>query len=303
MHEPPKTDFQPRWYRNATAEVRNALADFSGSGSKPLNWPRIVTRILPSSGSSSLAARTVSEVIDLTQKLAHFAAYDAVRGLNPDFADMRSMGADVLSFSRLTIEPFEEGSFVIPARFESADFIPVEPNAKELEAGNITPEAISAESIASRFGSILDEIATGGATHTISTGALQTVQQLNRALKREVVAIEFATFDRREQQSSYRSIDHEFIERVDRVIQQRRPSNDQLESVEGTVTALDIEQGELRLSIRGQKQRVRGNFHTMLHPTLLESLGKRIRLFGSLSYKRDSMVSIQIQQAEVFDTE
>jgi len=303
MHEPTKTEFQPRWYRNATSEVRNALADFAGSGSKPHNWPRIVTRVLPSSGSSALAAHTVSEVIDLTQKLANFAAYDAVRGPNPDFADMRSMGADVLAFSRLTIEPFEEGSFVIPARLESADFILGESNPSESETGNARPEAISAERIASRFGSILDEIATGGATHTISSGALQTVQQLNRALKREAAAIEFVTFDRREQQSSYRSIDRDFIERVDRVIQERRPSNVQLDTVEGTVTALDIHKGELLLSISGQKQRVKGSFHTMLHPTLLESLGKRIRLFGRLNYKSDSMVSVQIQQAEVFDTE
>jgi len=303
MHDTTKTDFQPRWYRNATSEVRNALADFSGSGSKPLNWPRIVTRVLPSSGSSSLAAHTVSEVIDLTQKLAHFAAYDAVRGPNPDFADMRSMGADVLDFSRLTIEPFEEGSFIIPARFESADIKAVEYPANELNV--VTPRLtnISAERIASRFASILDEIAVGGATHTISTGALQTVQQLNRALKREAAAIEFSTFDRQEQQNSFTSIDRDFIERVDRVIQKRRPSNIQLDSIEGIVTALDIEQGELRLSIQGQKDRVKGSFHMMLHPTLLESLGKRTRLFGSLRYKNDSIVSVQIQQAEVFDSE
>ena len=63
------------------------------------------------SGLNTLAAHTVSEVIDLTQKLAHFAAYDEVRGANPDFADIRSMGSDVLAFSRLTLEPFEAGSY------------------------------------------------------------------------------------------------------------------------------------------------------------------------------------------------
>lgn len=303
MHEPTKTDFQPRWYRNATSQDREALANFAGSGSQPLNWPRIVTRILPTSGSSSLAAQTVSEVIDLTQKLANFAAYDTVRGMNPDFADMRSMGADVLSFGRLTIEPFEEGSFVIPARLESADYESVEYESDQRDSVTAKPALISSERIASRFGSILVEIAEGGATHTISTGALQTVQQLNRALKREASAIEFSTFDRREHRSSHQTIDRDFIERVDRVIQKRRPSNVQLETVEGTVTALDIEQGELRLTVAGQKQRIKGNFHTMLHPTLLDSLGKRIRLFGNLSHKNDSMVSIQIQQAEVFDTE
>lgn len=64
-----------------------------------------------------------------------------------------------------------------------------------------------------------------------------------------------------------------------------------------------IQEGELRLSISGQKQRLKGKFHTMLHPTLLESLGKRIRVFGRLSYKNDQIISVQIQQAEVLDTD
>ena len=179
MNEPTKTDFQPRWYRNANPELRNALADFPANGSVPLEWTRIVTRVLPANGFNSLAAHTVSEVIDLTQKLAHYAAFDAIRGPNPDFADMRSMGAEVLDFSRLTIEPFEAGSFVIPARFESRDF---------LKSGE-TDKPISAESIANRFGTILESISTGEASNSISTGALQTVQQLNRTLKREASAI------------------------------------------------------------------------------------------------------------------
>lgn len=293
MNEPTKTDFQPRWYRNANPELRNALADFPANGSVPLEWPRIVTRVLPANGFNSLAAHTVSEVIDLTQKLAHYAAFDAIRGPNPDFADMRSMGAEVLDFSRLTIEPFEAGSFVIPARFESRDF---------LKSGE-TDKPISAESIANRFGTILDSIATGEASNSISTGALQTVQQLNRTLKREASAIQYSTFDRYEKRGSYQTVDSAFIDRVETLIKNRQPSEQKLDSLEGIVTALDIEQGELRLSVAGQKDRIKGTFHVMLHPTLLESLGKRITLFGKVSYKRNQIVSVLIQQAEVLDTE
>ena len=82
-----------------------------------------------------------------------------------------------------------------------------------------------------------------------------------------------------------------------------QPSEQKLDSLEGIVTALDIEQGELRLSVAGQKDRIKGTFHVMLHPTLLESLGKRITLFGKVSYKRNQIVSVLIQQAEVLDTE
>ena len=293
MNEPTKTDFQPHWYRNATPEMKDALAEFPSTGSIPLDWPRIVTRILPSSGLSSLAAHTVADVIDLTQKLAHYAAFHEIRGPNPDFADIRSMGADVLAFSKLTIEPFEDGSFVIPARFESPDFV----------QSDIEETKVSAEQVANRFGAILDDISTGNATSSISTGALQTVQQLNRALKKEASAIEFATFDSFERRSSFRTVDNAFMAHVEVVMNNRQPSTHKLDSLEGVVTALDIDQGELMLTIDGQNQRVKGRFYVMLHPTLLESLGQRIKLFGRVSYKKDQVAAVYIQQAEVLDSE
>lgn len=294
MHEPTKKiDFQPRWYRNATPELRNALADFAGSGSNPLNWPRIVTRILPSSGFSGLGASTVSEVIELTQKLANYAAYDTVRGINPDFADMRSMGAELFAFSKLTIEPFEEGSFIIPARLESPDLI--ENDQQE--------NAISAERIANRFGSIFEEIGSKDSSTSISIGALQTMQQLNRTLNREASAIEFSTFDRYEQRSGFQRVDLDFVKRVDSVIKNRQPSVQKLDSLQGKVTALDIEKGELRLTLKNQRDRIKGTFSIMLHPTMLESLGHQIEVFGSISFRSGLPQSISIQQANILDSE
>ena len=57
------------------------------------------------------------------------------------------------------------------------------------------------------------------------------------------------------------------------------------------------------LKIDSQNQRVKGRFYVMLHPTLLESLGKRIKRFGRVSYKKDQVASVYIQQAEVLDSE
>lgn len=293
MHEPTKTDFQPRWYREATPEARAALADFAGSGGKPFDWPRIVTRILPSNGSSALGANTVSEVIELTQKLANYAAYDAVRGFNPDFADMRSMGAELLAFSKLTIEPFEEGSFIIPARFESADL--VESDERKT--------AISAERIATRFGGIFEEIDNQDTSSSVSIGALQTMQQLNRTLNREASAIEFSTFDRYEKRSAFQRVDAAFVERINSVIKNRQPSVLKLDSLQGKVTALDIEKGELRLSLDNQRDRIKGTFSIMLHPTMLESLGHQIEVFGNVSFRNGQPQSISIQQANILDSE
>ncbi|TWT74058.1 hypothetical protein [Allorhodopirellula solitaria] len=293
MNEPTKTDFVPRWARNATPEFLESLAETPVTGSAPLEWPRIVTRILPSSGSSSLGANTVSEVIELTQKLANYAAYDAVRGINPDFADMRSMGAELLAFSRLTIEPFEEGSFVIPARFESPDLI--ENDERE--------SAISAERIANRFGNIFEDVGSQNASASISIGALQTIQQLNRTLNREASAIEFSTFDRYERRSGFQRVDTAFVKRVDSVVKNRQPSVLKMESLRGNVTALDIEKGELRLSVSTQKDRVKGTFPMMLHPTILESLGREIEVYGRVSFKNGRPESISIQQADILDSE
>lgn len=293
MNEPIRTDFRPRWARHASPEMLDALADTPAIGATPLEWPRIVTRVLPASGANSLTASTVSEVVELTQKLAHYAAYDAIRGFNPDFADVRSMGAEVLAFSKLTVEPFESGSFVIPARFEASDFV-------ESDAAK---KAVSAEQVGSRFGEILNEIARGEGTTSISIGALQTVQQLNRTLKREANAIEYETFDRFERRTSFQAVNREFMERVDSLIRNRQPSTQKMDSLEGVVTALDIEKGELQLSVDGQQQRVKGSFHLMLHPTLLEALGKRVQLFGKVSYSHDRMTNVSIQQAEIVDTE
>ena len=79
---------------------------FEGSGGLPTEPPRIDTRILPSDQGYSLSLRSLSEVAELTQKLADYAGYDVVYGPNPDFADLRSISADLTRLTRLTSEPF-----------------------------------------------------------------------------------------------------------------------------------------------------------------------------------------------------
>lgn len=293
MNDLTKTSFRPRWQRDASLETKAALADTPATGSRPLEWPKIITRLLPFDGLNTLAAHTLSEVIELTQRLAHYAAFDAIRGFNPDFADMRSMGAEVLAFSKLTIEPFESGSFVIPARLESPDYV----------ENNNNKTSVSAESVGHRFGAILEEVASGETTTSVSIGALQTVQQLNRTLKREANAIEYSTFDRLDCRMSFHVVDRAFIDRVDSVIKKRQPSTQKVDSLEGEVTALDISKGELQLTLTNQRQRVKGTFHLMLHPTLLDALGKRVRLFGTVNYSGRRPASILIQSAEILDAD
>ncbi len=81
--------------------------------------PRIDTLVLPRDQGWSLSLRSLSEVAELTQKLADYAGYDAVQGPNPDFADLRTLSTDVMRLTRLTSDPSEAGSFLIPASLQA----------------------------------------------------------------------------------------------------------------------------------------------------------------------------------------
>ncbi len=110
-----KTDpssFAPRWFRNADEQTRATLADTGLLGVPSPQSPQIITRLLPNDGGHTLAASVVAKVIELTQRLANYAAHDIVAGTNPNFADMRSIPADVQAFSRLAIEPFQEAELI-----------------------------------------------------------------------------------------------------------------------------------------------------------------------------------------------
>jgi hypothetical protein len=116
--DPKNVEFRPRWWRER-ADRDPLLEEGPLAGSIPEGPPRIHTRLMLPGGSSGMSARTLSEAVDLTQTLAQYAGYDVWHGVNPDFADLRSAGAEVLQLARLTVEPFPEGSFVIPAKLET----------------------------------------------------------------------------------------------------------------------------------------------------------------------------------------
>ena len=119
MAEARKSDFRPRWFRTLTPEAEHELEDLPPTGSIPWDWPRINTRILTQDDGYRLSLRSVSEVAILTQNLADYAGYDVVYGPNPNFADLRLLSDELTRFTKLMCEPFEVGSFSIPARFES----------------------------------------------------------------------------------------------------------------------------------------------------------------------------------------
>ena len=294
MPEPKRVHFKPKWPVTLPPQEEAAFDSFAGNGSPPTEPPRIDTRIMPRGGGYRLSLRSLGEVAELTQKLADFAGYDVVHGPNPDFADLRSVSPDLTRLTKLTGEPFTEGSFVIPARLE-AD--PLELT----EAPSV--RRVDTDAVARRFGEILTTPDTQRAPTGVSIGALQTLGALNRVLRREASAIEFSTADSFAKPLMMFQVRETFIEKVRGVLASRRPSEDSLETLEGRVTALDVLRGTLLLTVPGTHDRIKGTFATLFTPTLLESLNRQVRVQGMVERKGRRIVGIQIHAVEAPDAE
>lgn len=290
MAEPKIVDFKPRWMRELTEEDRRILDEFGVSGSPAEVSPRINARLLPVGGSNRVSAKTLSEVIDLTQSIVQYAGYDIYHGINPDFADLRSLSAPLVNLTKLTVEPFEEGSFVIPARLE-ADPLAVE--------GAEQPRQVTAEDVVKRFDEILATLRDQPSASQVSIGAVQAVEALGRVIRREAEAIEFAAFDSLGQPRTPFRVDEGYIGRVRKVRESRRSTRAKLESLEGTLTALDIIAETLHLRLHPSGERVKGTFPILFQPTLVERLGRRVRLHGVVERSGKRLVSIRVESVEV----
>ncbi len=286
--------FKPRWPLTLDPAAEASLAESPFTGSLPTEVPRIDTRIIPRDGWYKLSLRSLSDITDLTQKLADYSGYDVIYGPNPDFSDLHSLSSEVSLFTSLTSEPFAEGSFVIPACLESDPFTLSEPGEKR---------QIDTDAVAARFGEILSSVDKDKAPTSVSIGALQTLAALKRTLKREASVIEFSTADRFRKPLIQFSIENSFIDKVEQALERRRPSQTSLETIEGRVTALDVQEGRLLLSVKEFPRRVRGDFSRMLTPSLLESLNRRVKLQGIIERKGNRPHAIHIDYIEMLDSE
>jgi hypothetical protein len=288
------TEFKPQWMRDLNVEDQRILGETPSVGSPVEIAPRINARLLPLGGLHTLSARTLSDAIDHMQQVVQYAGYDVYHGVNPDFADLRSLSSDVVNLTRLTIEPFEEGSFVIPARLETGPLT--------REAGDDQPtRAVSAEDVMQRFEEIFALVGQQSTAAEVSIGAIQAVESLGRVLRREVEAIEFSSFDSlgAPRKPHPIRVDQTFIGRVAKVKASRQPTLAKSDTLNGKITALDISEGKLQLSIDGHRRRVRGTFAMLMLPSLQESLGRRVKLTGQVEWRGRTPLSIQVTSTEV----
>src|SRR5262249_34942560 len=192
-------------------------------GAGPEGPPRIHTRLVLAGDGQRVSFKTLSETLERTQAIVQYAAYDVFHGVNPDFADLRSAGAEVLQLGKLTAEAFEEGSFVIPARLEAE---PVEAPAGGAQRKGTTQDVVD------RFDKIRAAFASPQPAAEVSIGAIQAIEALGQVIRREAGAIEYFLFDSLGRAASPIRVTAETIDRVSRVRQARRPTQAKLETVE-----------------------------------------------------------------------
>jgi hypothetical protein len=291
--DPQFVDFKPRWMREPSGSDR-ILEDTPATGSPAEVAPRINTRILPLDGGHRISAKTLGDAIELTQAIVQYAGYDVYHGINPDFADLRSLSADLVELTKLSVEPFEEGSFVIPARLGAA---PLEVP----EAGRA--RRVGAEEVVARFDEMLATFRGPGPAAQVSIGALQAIESLGRVIRREAQGVEFDSFDGFGRLRQSIRVDVPYVQRVQDVLASRRPSQARVETLEGVVTALDLVGQRLRLSLQPSGRRVRGTFSMLFQPTLVERFGRNVRLQGLVERRGNHPVAIQVLSVEVPDEE
>lgn len=291
MPDPKIVDFKPRWWRDSPD--KDPLPEEGPlAGSIPEGPPRVHTRLILPGHANGVSAKSLSETVELTQTIIQYAGCDAYHGVNPDFADLRSAGPAVFQLSKLTVEPFDEGSFVIPAKLDA-----VEVEAPSAEQ----PRKVSAQDVLNRFQTILTVFQKSQPVTEVSIGALQALEALGRVMRRENAVVEYSLFDTLSRPAPPLPVTLETIGRVSRVRAARRPSQGPLEMLEGRVTAIDIVDQELQLSLLDGGRRVKGTFSALFQPSLVVSLGRRVRLRGVVERRGRRPVAIQIESVEVPD--
>lgn len=274
------TDFRPTWAGNA--EDREFLSRMPDVGHYPDPAPSVSTRILPTSGRSAVSASTLSEAITIKQRIFHYAAYEVVHGIDPTFSDMRRIDDVCLQLGKLEVEPFEEGSFIIPAELNA------EPVSVPRDGTDLTFRPVD---VLNRFNEVITGLGQISVDMHVSIGMLTEIGALNRLLRRDVQSLEFTTNFPQGEASARRSmrhiIDEKYLGGVNRIRKARR--HEQVSSgdtLTGTLVAVDFESHKLRIKLDAeQKIVVPGTYLPLIESDIVACMRKRVRYFGQVWYR------------------
>jgi len=238
------------------------------TGIQPAFAPTLPIRLLPHAQGYSISALTLGQVAMATQRIMNYAGYEAVHGSSPEFADLRSVGTDVLALSQLEIEPFEEGSFIIPARLSE----------DEIRLGE---RALSGVDVLQRFVDSMELIATGNA-RTVSIGMIQAVEELGKITRREA-HIEYSAFGlRSRREPTLLVVDERYVQQATKAKTSRRSTTVAPNELTGRITAVDLV--KFTFTLRVNDVSVAGNYRDFLKDVMESSLGDTVRVYGEIEY-------------------
>ena len=281
------TNFKPRWAH----EPDSAFADMPDVGYPTEAPPRLVTRIVSTDGGNSISSPTLSDAISITQHIFDFVAHEVVYGVDRSLADLRTIDSRVQQLAKLHIEPFEVGSFIIPAEFTTE---PVE------FAQDGTERVVFAKQVLERFNSIMEGISGNNFDYETSIGTIRCIESLNRILKRDASFLEYQSTGFSESmilKSKKFTINDQFIKKITEIRKYRQEAVVKHGSLEGVVVALDFDQMKLKLRLT-DGQMVKGDFLPIMSQVLESVLCKHVRLHGSIQYRKSLPVSIDAVAVE-----
>ena len=292
MSERRFVDFEPAWLRTKSTGL-DFLAESPALGLIPPSSPKLPTRIVPRNGGNSISALTLVDTVAATQRILNFASYEAIYGIHLDFSDLRSLEAHVLDLAKLHVEPFDDGSFIIPAGLgEDGYGISVEGVNKEFYPSDVL----------ARFVDLMEGVARDGARFQACIGAVQAIEELGKVIRREANTIEFypVGFKGNWQNSKRISVDQAYVDVVSAAKKLRQDPRTQADNVEGILTAVDLLRGTFKVRLQ-KRQSVSGTYTQFMEDRMIRSLGRRVRLFGNAEYRDQRIRSLRAIDIELSD--
>jgi hypothetical protein len=287
-------DFRPGWMKRKAGKL-SSLEDMPDIVAQQELAPRLPTRIVPATGGNSVSAATLQDSLHYTQKIVNYSAFEAVFGPRLDFADLRSVDAKVLKLGKLYVEPFEEGSFVIPAQL-SEETIDVSVDGRD--------RSVSARDVLARFVEVMEGVASG-VNFAVSMGMVQAIEELGKITRKEASRIEYFPVGFAGHASKPRRVvvNKDYLDTVIRYRIGRQSPMVVNDTLEGTLTAIDLVEGKFKLRM-ADRTSVPGTYMPLMKDAMIQSLDRRVRITGVVEYKkRHTPTHIRALAVEALDEE
>ncbi len=267
MSERQFVDFVPTWAQTPSA---HAFDDLPITGTPPTLAPRLPIRLLPYASKHSISAVTLGQVAAITQRILNYASYEVVHGIASEFADLRTAENEVFALAELTVEPFEEGSFIIPTKLSENDIC-------------INNQPFSGVQVLDRFVNAMQSIADGDA-YAVSLGMIQAVEDLGKITRREA-SIEYFALGLQRQEPPRVLVDDAYVKLATKTKLKRRNIKTMPDTLEGVIVAIDLL--KYTFSLKVDKSIVRGSYESIVAEKIANSLGESVKVHGVVQFERD----------------